>query len=54
MARKVKETPILTGKYAQQFDQEIKANESKKVSTAEYEKSMESYRRFKVIEPTKN
>ncbi len=43
--------PILTGKDAQKFDEEIKANESKKVSLEEYEKAMESYRRFEVVEP---
>ncbi len=51
MARTVKETPILTGKDAQKFDEDIKANESKKVSEEEYDKAMESYRRFEVIEP---
>lgn len=51
MATKVKETPILTGKYARQFDQDVKANELNKVSSEAYKKAMKSYRRFKVIEP---
>ena len=53
MARMVKKSPILTGKDAQQFDETIKTNESKNISTEEYEQDMESYRRFEVIEPAK-
>jgi|GEM_PF-1210362 len=51
MARKIKETPVLTGKDAQRFDQLIKANESKKISKEEYSKVVSSYRRFRVVNP---
>lgn len=52
MARPIKETPILTGEDARRFEEAIKENESKKVSSQEYEKTMDSYRRFEVVEPT--
>lgn len=48
MARKVKETPILTGKDAQRFDTILAENKSKKIPREEFQKSMESYRRFTV------
>jgi hypothetical protein len=51
MARRIKETPVLTGKDAQRFDQLIKANESKKISREEYSKVVSSYRRFRVVNP---
>lgn len=54
MARPIKETPILTGEDARRFEETIKANESKKVSSEEYERVMASYRRFEVITEPEN
>ncbi len=54
MARPIKETPVLTGEYARRFDESLKENESKTVSTEEYNETMNSYRRFKVVEPAIN
>lgn len=51
MARKIKETPILTGKDAQRFESAIKANENKRLTDAEHRQIMASYRRFKVVNP---
>lgn len=51
MARKIKETPILTGKDAERFEAAIKANEGKRLSDAEHQRLMASYRRFNVVNP---
>ena len=40
MARKVKETPILSGRDAEVFTRAIKANESKKVSSNDYARAI--------------
>lgn len=45
MARKVKETPVLSGKDADAFTRAIKANESKKVSRADYVRAVAVYQR---------
>ncbi len=39
MARKVRETPMLSGKDAARFDHTIKENKTKKVNRAEYERA---------------
>ena len=44
MSRKIKETPILTGKAAERFDKIIKDNEDKKVPASEYERAMANYK----------
>lgn len=46
MARKVKETPILTGRALDRFNQEIKVNERKKVSDEERQRIAAAYRKF--------
>ena len=48
MARPIKETPILTGKYAREFDRQVKENEGKKVPRADYERAMKNFRRVKI------
>lgn len=48
MAIPVKETPILKGKEARRFEEELKANEKRQVSEAEYRKALEDYRLVKV------
>jgi hypothetical protein len=45
----IKPTPILTGKDAERFAADIKANETKQISPEEWERMMASYRRFKVV-----
>ena len=45
MASKVKETPVLSGRDADAFSRAIKANESRKVSTGDYERARETYER---------
>ena len=46
MARQIKETPILHGKAAIRFEKSIKHNENKKVSTAEYNRAIENYKKI--------
>ncbi len=45
MAREVKETPVLSGKDAEIFARTIKANESRRVPSAEYERAKAVYER---------
>jgi hypothetical protein len=52
-SHEIKPTPTLTGKDAERFSAEIKANETKKISPEEHERMMQSYRRFKMIERDK-
>lgn len=49
MARPIKETPVLTGAQAKQFQDAIKQNASKKVSTDSYRRAMDTYNKVKVI-----
>lgn len=48
MARKVKETPMLSGKDAENFARAVKENESKKVSRVEYDRAKVIFDRVKV------
>lgn len=48
MARKVKETPVLTGKDAARFEKDIKTNESKKVSTESYQRAQAAFKRVEL------
>jgi hypothetical protein len=48
MARPVKETPVITGKDAKKFATTIKANEKKRVSKAEFERALLSYKSIKI------
>lgn len=45
MAREVKETPVLSGKDAEAFTRAIKANESRKVPSEEFERAKAIYER---------
>ena len=45
MARKIKETPVLSGKDADRFEKAVKANESKSVSHASYNRAIDTYKR---------
>lgn len=46
MARQIKETPILNGKAAKRFEKTIRDNENKKVSTPEYNRAIENYKKI--------
>ncbi len=49
MAKPIKETPILKGKYAEEFQKAVDKNEtdkSNRVSKEEYEKSKELYNKM--------
>lgn len=46
MARKIKETPILTGKDARAFEKAIEANRNKKVTSSEYHRAENTYKRI--------
>ena len=50
MARAVKDIPVLNGADAKRFTKDIKANESKKVSQAEYDRIKNNFKRFIVKE----
>lgn len=43
MARPVKETPVLTGSDAKRFERQIKENEKRSVSEAEYQRALKTY-----------
>jgi hypothetical protein len=49
MARKVKDTPVLTGKDARRFERAIKANEKNPVSLPELARIKAALRRFTVV-----
>jgi len=43
MAKPIRETPVLRGKDAKKFLSEIKKNEHRKVSAADYQKAKKNY-----------
>lgn len=45
MARKIKETPMLSGKDAERFDRAIKDNRTKKIDQSEYERAKSIFER---------
>lgn len=47
MARPIKDTPILRGKDAKRFFEEIRKNEGKKVSHKEYKRAISIYEKVK-------
>jgi len=49
MARPIKDTPVLVGKNARQFETWMKKNESKKISSSEYARIKEAGRNIKVF-----
>ncbi len=48
MARQVKETPVLEGKDAKRFNEEIKKNKNRKVPAADYQRALASFHRIKI------
>lgn len=46
MARHIKETPVLRGKAAARFEKSIRDNENKKVSSAEFNRAIENYKKI--------
>lgn len=49
MAMPIKDTPVLTGKDARNFDRLLKENANKKVSHESYQKIMTSANKFRLI-----
>jgi hypothetical protein len=49
MARKVKETPVLTGRDAERFSKAIERNKTKKVSASEYQRALCTYARIVAV-----
>ena len=47
MARPIKDTPVLTGKDARRFEENIRANEGKKVPREQYQRALKAYNNFK-------
>ncbi len=54
MARPIKETPILYGKDAKRFEDNIKHNSEMRVSKSEYDRVMENYHIFNKIKVRPN
>lgn len=48
MARPIKETPVLTGKDAKRFEEQIKANEARKVPLPDYQKAQKTFATVKL------
>lgn len=46
MARKIKDTPVLTGKDARKFLESLERNKDRKVPPADYLRARENYKRF--------
>lgn len=46
LTRKIKDTPVLTGEHAERFEQAVKENESKKVSSSDYARAKATYARI--------
>jgi hypothetical protein len=53
MARPVKETPVLTGREALQFEKAVKKNENQKVPREQYERAENFFKSVKVAFDTK-
>ena len=49
MATAIKETPVLKGKDARRFLEDVRKNEHKKVSKEDYERAKKAYKNFEVI-----
>lgn len=50
MATPIKDTPILTGKHALRFQEEVKRNENKKVSPESYKRGEDAFKNIKTKE----
>jgi hypothetical protein len=53
MAIPVKDTPVLTGQDAKNFDEWMKSNSHKKVNKEEYQRIMNAANKFKFVDNTK-
>lgn len=49
MARPIKETPVLRGKSAREFEKRLKDSERQKVSASEYKRAMDTYNKIKGV-----
>lgn len=49
MARPIKETPVLKGKNAQEFEEQIKKSEKRKVPDSEYKRAKKAYDSIKIV-----
>ena len=49
MARPIKETPVLKGKNAKNFEKAIKQNEKRKVSQDKYQRAIAAFKRITVV-----
>lgn len=49
MARPIKETPVLSGKDAKRFEQQIKENEQRKVPESEYQRAIRTFQSVKIV-----
>lgn len=49
MARPVKETPVLKGQNAREFEKNIKEREKQKVSESEYQRAQATYETIKLV-----
>jgi hypothetical protein len=47
MARPIKETPVLSGKDAKRFEQQIKENEKRKVPESDYQRALKTFNAVK-------
>ena len=43
MARPIKETPVLEGKSAREFEKQVKQDEKRKVSESDYNRAKKAY-----------
>lgn len=48
MARPIKETPVLSGKDAKRFEQQVRDNEQRKVSESEYQRAIKTFENVSV------
>ena len=49
MATPIKDTPVLTGQYAKNFDTWMKSNANKKVSSEECQRILNSANKFRFV-----
>lgn len=49
MARPIKETPVLVGKDAARFANNIAKSEKKEVSSAEIQRMQENFKKFRLV-----
>jgi hypothetical protein len=49
MARPIKETPVLTGQDAREFEKKVKESKKEKVPASEYKRAMDAYRTIRFV-----